>query len=68
MLYIATISFSGDKISMAKGKVCEISDPALVADLTKAGYIIPYEATNKDDEPVKEPEKPKKRKGKKDED
>ena len=65
MLYMATISFSGNQISMAKGKVCEISDPALVADLTKAGYIIPYEATGKNDET----EKPKtKRKGKKDED
>lgn len=60
MLYMATISFSG-KISMAKGKVSEISDPALVDDLLNAGYIIPFEATNGD---VK-PEKPKtKRKGK----
>lgn len=64
MLYLATISFSG-QISMSKGKVGEISDPALVADLTKAGYIIPYEATDKNDVT----EKPKtKRKGKKDED
>ena len=59
MLYIATVSFSG-KISMAKGKVSEISDPALVDDLLKAGYIIPYESTNGD---VKA-EKTKKRKGK----
>ena len=66
MLYLATISFSGNQISMAKGKLCEISDPALAADLTKAGYIIPYEATDKKGE---ETEKPKtKRKGKKDED
>lgn len=65
MLYLATISFSG-QISMAKGKVCEISDPALVTDLTKAGYIIPFEATGK---AVDVTEKPKtKRKGKKDED
>lgn len=66
MLYLATISFSGNQISMAKGKACEISDPALVADLTKAGYIIPYESTDKKDGVA---EKPKtKRKGKKDED
>ena len=65
MLYLATISFSG-QISMSKGKVGEISDPALVADLTKAGYIIPYEKTDKNDDVT---EKPKtKRKGKKDED
>ena len=65
MLYLATISFSG-QISMSKGKVGEISDPALVADLTRAGYIIPYEATDKKDDVT---EKPKtKRKGKKDED
>ncbi len=62
MQYIATVSFSG-VISMAKGKVSEISDPALVADLTKAGYIIPFEATKQVTE-TKE-EKPKsKRKGK----
>ena len=44
MLYKATTSFSG-QISMAKGKVSEISDPALVNDLLKAGYIIPFEST-----------------------
>ena len=63
MLYLATISFSGKQISMAKGRTCDITDPALVADLTKAGYIVPFESTDK-----KEDEKPKKRKGKKDED
>lgn len=66
MLYLATISFSGNQISMAKGKVCEISDPALVADLTKAGYIIPYEATEKKEDATDKPKT--KRKGKKDED
>lgn len=57
MSYMATVSFSG-LISMHKGEVREISDSSLVEDLTKAGYLIPYEATNK--------EKPKisKRKGK----
>ena len=57
MRYLATTSFSGI-ISMRKGEVREISDSSLVEDLTKAGYIIPFEATDK--------EKPKttKRKGK----
>ena len=66
MLYLATISFSGNQISMAKGKICEISDPALAADLTKAGYIIPYEATDKKEDITDKPKT--KRKGKKDED
>lgn len=59
MRYLATTSFSGI-ISMRKGEVREISDSSLVEDLTKAGYIIPFEATDKKDE------KPKttKRKGK----
>ena len=66
MLYMATISFSGNQISMAKGRVCEITDSALIADLTKAGYIVPFESTDKKDDGT---EKPKtKRKGKKDED
>lgn len=60
MLYMATVSFSGATISMAKGKVGEISDNSLVSDLLNAGYIIPYEATNKSEEVVT----PKKRKGK----
>lgn len=67
MLYMATISFSGAQISMSKGKVGEISDPALVADLTKAGYIVPFESTAKTDKaqaPEDETDKqPKKRKG-----
>lgn len=46
MRYLATTSFSGI-ISMRKGEVREISDSSLVEDLTKAGYIIPYEATDK---------------------
>lgn len=64
MLYLATISFSGPQISMNKGKVCEILNPALVADLTKAGYIIPFESTGKAVASDEQPEKPKKRKGK----
>ena len=58
MSYMATVSFSGI-ISMHKGEVREISDSSLVEDLTNAGYIIPYEATNKDEKP-----KTTKRKGK----
>ena len=62
MAYIACVSFSGNKLSMAKGQIREISDSALVDDLLKAGYIIPYEATDK--KTVSE-EKPKtRRKGK----
>ena len=69
MLYMATTSFSGNQISMAKGKVGEISDPALVADLTKAGYIVPFESTAAKAEKAPaqddEADKPKtKRKGK----
>lgn len=62
MLYLATISFSG-QINMAKGKVGEISDQSLADDLLKAGYIVPYESTEKH-EAVAKP----KRKGKKNED
>ena len=58
MSYMATVSFSG-LISMHKGEVREISDSSLVEDLTKAGYIIPYKATNIEDKP-----KISKRKGK----
>lgn len=47
MRYMATVSFSG-QITMTKGKIAEISDPSLVSDLLKAGYIIPYEATDKE--------------------
>ena len=50
---------------MYKGEVREISDSSLADDLVKAGYITPYESTNKS-EPK---EKPKtKRKGKSNED
>lgn len=38
MNYKALKSFSG-KISMKKGEVKAITDKAVVADLTKAGYI-----------------------------
>ena len=62
MLYLATVSFSG-QITMTKGKIAEISNPSLVSDLLKAGYIIPYEATDK--KVVEEKPAPKtKRKGK----
>lgn len=64
MLYMATVSFSG-KISMYEGEVREISDPSLVEDLTKAGYIIKYEATKTVKADDAKDEKPKtKRKGK----
>ena len=43
MMYLATKSFSG-RITMTAGERREISDPAVVADLLKAGYIIEYKA------------------------
>lgn len=55
MLYKATCSFSG-LISMSMGKVGEIADQTIADDLLKAGYIIPFEADKKE-------EKPKRRKG-----
>lgn len=60
MLYMATVSFSG-VINMAKGKIGEISDQSLADDLLKAGYVIPYEATDKVE---KKEAKPKKKKEK----
>lgn len=36
--YKALVSFSG-VISMAAGDVREIADPAIAADLTRAGYV-----------------------------
>jgi hypothetical protein len=30
---------------MAEGQVCEITDTALIDDLTKARFIIPFEPT-----------------------
>ena len=70
--YKATVSFSGVKISMSQGEVREISDPALVENLIKAGQIIELvetqPKTKTEAEPEAEPkEEPKKssRKGKK---
>ena len=69
--YKATVSFSGLKISMQMGEVREISDPALVENLIKAGQIIelvetPPKASAKEPEDEQK-EEPKKsiRKGKK---
>ena len=61
MRYKALVSFTG-KISMAQGEVGEISDPAVVDDLVRAGYIIPFVADKKESKEDSE-EKPK-RKGK----
>ena len=46
MRYKALISFSGI-VSMAEGEVREISDKALIDDLTDAGYITEVKADNK---------------------
>lgn len=61
MRYKALVSFTG-KVSMAQGEVGEISDPAVVDDLVRAGYIIPFVADKKESKEDSE-EKPK-RKGK----
>lgn len=61
MKYRALISFSG-LVSMRKGEVGEISDPAISEDLLKAGYI--EEVKSEKSEPKKaEPKKaePKKK-------
>ena len=41
MKYKALTSFSG-VFSMFKDEVRELTDPALIKDLTNAGYIMPY--------------------------
>lgn len=67
MQYKAIVSFSGNKLSMAKGTVRELSDQSLIDDLTNAGYIIPMVADKiiKPEKPEEKAEKPKpKRKGK----
>lgn len=65
MAYLACVSFSGLNLSMAKGQIRDITDAALVADLTKAGYIVPYEATdNKSDKTPTNEEPKNRRKGK----
>jgi hypothetical protein len=63
MRYKALTSFSGI-ISMAEGEVRELSDKALIDDLTEAGYITEVKADN-----VAKPKAKKttKGKGKKDE-
>ena len=63
MRYKALVSFSG-MLSMAEGEVREISDKALIDDLTKAGYITEVKA---DDKPKAKPKKNTKGKEKKDE-
>ena len=47
MEYKALVGFSG-AISMRVGEVMEIKDKNLVADLTKAGYIVPVEKPKKE--------------------
>ena len=46
MKYKALNSFSG-AISMAKDEIRELTDQALIKDITKAGYIMPYEKIEK---------------------
>lgn len=68
--YKATVSFSGIKIAMVQGEVREISDPALIDNLLKAGQIVelvetqPKAKAEPETEPKEEPKKSG-RKGKK---
>ena len=45
-MYKALVSFSG-RVSMVKGEVRDINDPAIAADLLKAKYIVDLEAKKK---------------------
>lgn len=54
----ATVSFCG-KVTMTAGEIREIGDPAVLADLQKAGYVIPAEKNAA--EPPEEEKKTKKR-------
>ncbi len=58
MRYKALISFSGI-VSMAEGEVREISDKALIDDLTKAGYIKAVKAEDKQQKPKSKEKKDK---------
>lgn len=60
-MYKALKSFCGTPVSMRVGETREIADEAVVADLIKAGYIVPVE------QPAEEVAKPVKKavKGKK---
>ena len=65
MAYLALVSFSNYDISMAKGEVKEINDPALVDGLLKASYIVPFEPTDSvAEEKADDKTKETKRKGK----
>ena len=67
MRYKALVSFSGI-ISMAMGDIREIEDASLVDDLTKANYIIPFEADKPKAEKPKKKTATKRKESKKDED
>lgn len=53
----ALVSFAG-KVSMSAGKVGEITDEVILADLLRAGYVEELET-----EKVKTPKAPAKKKG-----
>ena len=60
MLYKALKSFSGPKISMAKGQEKDIQEPELIQDLLRAGYIMEKKVKDeikKIDEEIKEVKK-----------
>lgn len=65
-MYKALKSFSG-LVSMVAGEIRDISDPIVVKDLVKAGYIVEVKPAKAKAEEVKEPaeEKAKKKTTKK---
>ena len=40
--FLAVVSASGAKLSITAGEEVELDDPAIAADLTRAGYIVPH--------------------------
>ena len=59
--YKALVTFSGAE-SMAMGEVKELSDQFIIADLLRAGYIIPVEKKPVKEKPAKAEKKAVKKK------
>lgn len=53
-MYKALKSFSGPKISMAKGQEKDIKEPELIHDLLRAGYIEEIKIKDEIKEKIKE--------------
>jgi hypothetical protein len=52
MEYVALTSFSGS-INMVEGEKRELTDKNLIKDLTRAGYIMPFQKIEKSKPAVK---------------